>query len=381
MIVVETTNLRLEDNTVVSIHEEHLLERVSTLENKLTRLTSRLEEALDLLLRQARSSYHDHILIDTLISILDQNKTINRQKLDLICRTRYQSESVERKAQETRQLLRSDIISKTRKKERFSKLVNEGFDLLDRNETAKGLAQLEKAAALAGENFPLYFYLGEQYFRLGKLALARDYLERAARAKPAHAAANLLLGLVIGDEGDLKLSRELLQRSINNGVNSFAAHYALGRLKSYEGDWSGALLDFKIALTLRPSAEAHYITATAYFFLKRDKMAARHIEKAINIDSEYAAAYFLLALISQRAEDEKSAGEYFQTAYSLEPDNSRYRSAARNIRSSREVPVPPNPFGSSRAGTRLLTGGDRRLARLLLIDALAASTTRQESQS
>ncbi|HEX8922986.1 MAG TPA: hypothetical protein VF766_16040, partial [Pyrinomonadaceae bacterium] len=60
MLIVEPPAARYEDSGLAATHEEHLLERISALENRLMRLTEKLEQTLDLMLRQARSSYQDH---------------------------------------------------------------------------------------------------------------------------------------------------------------------------------------------------------------------------------------------------------------------------------------------------------------------------------
>ena len=57
--------------------------------------------------------------------------------------------------------------------------MQEGFGLLTLKDTAKGVRQLERAAALHPANAPLHAFLGEHFFEAGKNALALDYLERA----------------------------------------------------------------------------------------------------------------------------------------------------------------------------------------------------------
>ncbi len=87
MLVTETPAARFEGGGgapagASSTHEEHLLERISALENRLLRLTGKLEQTLDLLLRQARNTYHDHTLIDALISALSEAGLVDAEKLD-----------------------------------------------------------------------------------------------------------------------------------------------------------------------------------------------------------------------------------------------------------------------------------------------------------
>src|SRR5437016_276179 len=66
--------------------------------------------------------------------------------------------------------------------QQFAQLVNEGFAAFDREEKQAiedGWRLLERAAALAPENATLNTLLGRQHFGVGKLKLARSYLERA----------------------------------------------------------------------------------------------------------------------------------------------------------------------------------------------------------
>src|SRR4051812_17744135 len=68
MIIVETPAMRYDSPDMGGAGEEHLLERVSILENRLGRLADRMERALDLLLRQAQNSYLDRSLLRSLIN-------------------------------------------------------------------------------------------------------------------------------------------------------------------------------------------------------------------------------------------------------------------------------------------------------------------------
>ena len=47
MIIVEPAAARYDETDVVAANEEHLLERISALENRLERLTEKVERVLD----------------------------------------------------------------------------------------------------------------------------------------------------------------------------------------------------------------------------------------------------------------------------------------------------------------------------------------------
>jgi tetratricopeptide (TPR) repeat protein len=354
-------------------HEEHLLERVSALESRLARLTDKLEQTLDLMLRQARSSYHDHALIDTLITVLAEAGALDVVKLNKLWRERCRQDAEEQEASARHEHLRAIIISGYRGAEQtdFERYIKEGFKLLGGKNMAGGIRALERAAALDSRNAPLHAFLGEHFFEAGKNALARDYLERALAVDSANQKVRLLLGLACGDAGETERARELLKDSIRHAGKSFAAHYGLGRLLVAEKRWAEAAREFKSALAARPSPEAHYALGCVYYELQRDRMAARHLRKAIELDEEYGAALYVLGLALLRLGQSEEARSALSLACEAEMDEPRYRSAARRALRTGELPVNSKLFGLQTDATkRLMTGGDRRLAQTLRADAL-----------
>jgi hypothetical protein len=104
MLVVEPTSSRFESGESAVSTSEHLLERISATENRITRLAERLERSLDLVLRQAQNSYVDRSLLKVLVDILAEEGLINKQRLEQLfseqCEKdgREQSQEVKAKA-------------------------------------------------------------------------------------------------------------------------------------------------------------------------------------------------------------------------------------------------------------------------------------------
>lgn len=380
MLVVEPTTLRFEEDAGTDpAHDEYLLERISTLENSLVRLTDKLEKSLELVLHHVRNSFQDQVLVDLLVEMLGEARVINPRKLKKRWRERCERDAKEIEKADRHRELRARILSlyKGAGRENFAALVNEGFERIERAEKTRGLRLLERAAALAPDNPALNFYLGEHFFRTGRKALARHYLERVLAVEAHDERACLLLGLLLGDGEDTARARELLARVGRRGAASFAAHYALGRLSAAEDDWSGALAEFKKALAARPSPEAQYVVALANFNLGRWRTALRHLLKAVEEDDAYAEAFYLLGLVYLNLGEQTDAAEAFEAAHAADPAEPRYRAARRRGRSKRETPAPPSLFGPGKgAKGRLVTGGDRRLAVVLQQDALETAAAR-----
>jgi len=81
MIVVQPPSMRI-DPTETTPHEEHLLERLTILENTLARLAERLEQGLKLLLRQSETTYTHHALVKSLIEILNECGVVDQTRLE-----------------------------------------------------------------------------------------------------------------------------------------------------------------------------------------------------------------------------------------------------------------------------------------------------------
>jgi tetratricopeptide (TPR) repeat protein len=376
MLVVEPPAARYEDGGMMPTHEEHLLERVSALENRLLRMTDKLEQTLDLMLRQAKNSYHDHALIDTIITVLAESGVLDAARLNKLWRERCQQDNAEQETAARHKQLRTKIISAYRGTEpsAFEQSINEGFNLLGEKETVRGFQSLERAAALHPGNAQLHAFIGEHFFETNKNALARDYLERALAADSKNEKARLSLGLVYGDVGEVELAKKLLKASIQSAGRSFAAHYGLGRLFIAERKWEEALKEFKSALQARSSPEAHYALGCVFYQLDRLRMAARHLRKAIDEDRNYTEAFYVLGLVLSRLGETDASRAAFQVVSEAETNEPHYRSSARRILRTGELPAKPKIFGiNGAAATKaLITGGDRRLARVLRETALGA---------
>lgn len=85
MLVVEPPSVRI-DVSSTTPHEEHLLERMTMLENTLARLAERLEHGLKLLLRQSETAYNNHALVKSLIEMLNECGVVDNGRLESMWR-------------------------------------------------------------------------------------------------------------------------------------------------------------------------------------------------------------------------------------------------------------------------------------------------------
>jgi tetratricopeptide (TPR) repeat protein len=372
MIIVEPAAARFELGEAPS-DEEHLLERISSLENRLGRLTEKLERGLDLLLRQAQNSHFDRALVKSLVSLLADDGIIQDERLERLWIDRCQKDAEEQQESERREAVRVKILANYYGAERaaFEQCINEGFLFVEDEQPVRGIRSLQRAAQLAPGNAPLLYFMGEHFFKTGKTHRARGYLARAYEISPGDRRVSLLLGLTCADEGDIERARELLSGVTKLGGSSFAAHYGLGRLFVAEEKWRNALEEFKLALASKASPEAHYALGCLYYQLGRDSLAARHLRKALELDQDYGEASYVLGLVPDRAGQRKQATEYFEKA-GAQVFPRTGRAVKRKKQSGGDIAVAPLFQRSPESSRGLITGGDRRLAEALRQDALSA---------
>src|SRR5215217_6439648 len=147
MIVVEPTSSRFEAPASLST-DEHLLERISAAENRVSRLAERLERSLDLLLRYAQNAYFDRSLMRALVGLLTEDGIVDTERLERMWSERCQRDTVEQEENVTRDELRLRILGAARvaDKQAFEELVNEGFVLIEDKQIPQGIAKLQRAA-------------------------------------------------------------------------------------------------------------------------------------------------------------------------------------------------------------------------------------------
>ena len=101
-------------------NEEHLLERLTILENTLARLAERVEQGLKLLLRQSETAYTNHALVKSLIEILNECGVVNNDQLESIwraeCSKLHENDQPEHEAKPTARKTRRVVRKSSRQR-------------------------------------------------------------------------------------------------------------------------------------------------------------------------------------------------------------------------------------------------------------------------
>ena len=317
MLVVFPPSIRHDEGVVPSYYEDHLLERVTLLEIKLSQVAERLTTALDLMLHQTKNAQSDHILLETLIESLNTLGAVKSEKLADEWKRKISVGDVKKSARDNFERVFDEICQKhqNEKSEIFTHLLKQGINSLKNNEEKQALRNLEHALEISPENVPLLLFISEILFRFEKPEIAKKYLSRIIEIDPENQKALLLSGFVYADLLEIETARENLAK-LNENFAAFSRNYILGYLAAFEKHWNSALEYFIESLAENLTPEMYYLAGCVYFQLNKPKTAMRYLLNSVETDKNFADAWFMLAVVYQILENDAKAVQALELAWS-----------------------------------------------------------------
>ena len=318
-----------QQNAPLPAWEEHLLERISSLEYSVGRLDERLTEIHDLVHQLATESFYDHTMIESIAGALKRMQIVGKRELENDWQQRVARRLIESEERERFEARKKDFLNAFRGKDKklFVKLIDESSQCFVRRNYQRALRTLEKALAVDPQNCEVGVFLGKVYYEFENFSSAGKCLRCVLKFNPLHFEANLLAGLLAKHRGEFEIARKHLTNAADIGQTSPAAHLLLGSVLLTQGDDHLALTHFSQALDLKPSPQMYLLVGTIYSRQGRLNTAIRHIEKAIEMDPRCDEAFFQLGLVFWGHNWRKKARECFKKAIHLNPKEFRYKSA------------------------------------------------------
>jgi tetratricopeptide (TPR) repeat protein len=314
MLVVTPSSVKHEEKGIFGSSEEHVLERISHLELKLSQTSQQLGKTLELLMKLTENQQREHILIEVLVEALADSNTVDFAKLNQTWKERWQAEKDKKSIQTVKQRKIENILKNhfEKKSVEFKRLIMNAFDCLENSQEDVALALLEKAFVISPNNLPLTVELGETYFFQEKTGLALNYLQKSIKFLPDNKKIRLLLCLSLANEGKFDLAESHLRDW--QGQKYFVISYSLAMVCAAQEKWADVLKAAQETLNTNPTAESNYFVGCAYFQLNRWKSALKYLQKAVLTDDNYSEAWLLLGFVYQQLKENQKAEDAFSKA-------------------------------------------------------------------
>jgi tetratricopeptide (TPR) repeat protein len=340
--------------------EEHVLERISSLEYSINVLNKRLDSLIETIERVAASNFIDHTMIETLTDSLE-SAGINLANLETEWRRRIDSriletEEIDRLSSRMQRIMET-YAGPDRKQ--FGLWIEKSYDLFVADKAQESVHFLTSALNHDPDNIELGLLLAEVHFQNKEYTAATRCLTHILNLDKNHFEAHFLIGLTHQRSGNLREAQKHLGLAVGLKVKSAAAHAAYGSVLAAAGKKDDALAHLSIALKLKPSAPVHFLLGAVYYDAGQHKRAIQHLRKATQLDPKFGEAFYQMGLLCLEMNWLRKAQECFKTAQSLNPREKRYHKRVRSF--SEDATGPDQLNGLIREELRLVHyGGFKR---------------------
>jgi len=346
--------------------DEHLLERISTLEELVKRTGEAIKSLFESLGNLEKNLFVAHTGVLALQETLERREVVRAEEVRDLWETKLDErmQAVEKK---DRFLERRDRIvarfSGTHG-EHFVKRLREAEFALLALDSDRGIRALEELYRVDRDNAELGFYLAETFFSAGDMERASGYLKKVLAVQPNHFESLVYSGIIAGEAGEVAAAEAFHQQAILRRSDAFLPHFALGSLYAHASRWGEAEKELVKALNVAPQPSAHVLLGTVLREKGNTSGAIRHFEEALRLQPDLEEAVFQLGLCHLEKNRLKRALECFQQALEQNPRRLEYQEAVRILERRKLYPLPevagPGADAFRRAEEALARGMWRR---------------------
>ncbi len=322
--------------------DEHLLERISTLEDVVKRTGEAVKSLYESLGNLEKNLFVAHTGILALQETLERQGAVRSEEVLDLWETKVDErmQAVEKK---DRFLERRDRIvarfSGTDRDAFLNRLREAEFAILALD-ADRGVRILEELSRLDRGNVELSFYLAETFFSAGDLERASGYFKRILAVEANHFESLVYSGIAASEAGDAENAESLLKRAIERKSDAFLPHFALGALYANASRWAEAETELARAVEVAAVPSAQCLLGAVLREKGEINRAIQVFEEALRLQPDSEEAVFQLGLCYIEKNSPKRALECFQQALEKNPKRLEYQEAVRLLERRRRYALP-----------------------------------------
>jgi len=311
--------------------DEHLLERVSAIEEIVKRSAETIRSLVDAVQKHERAIFINQTGLLSVKELLEKKNVLTSDEVVELWESKMgeQMLALEKKQRFVERKDRIVSLFRGEKRERFLLLVADAEAAFDGFDPDRGIKHLEEAFRLDRDNYELSFFLGEMFFNDGNLDRAKAYLERTIEVQPDHFDAAVFYGVLLHERQDLKGAERWLRRAIQISQESFLPYFSLGAIYARKGKLLRAQKFLEKAIQLEAIPQAYFLLGTIFYEKGQLERAIRSFQAALKLDPDYEEAIYHLGLCYLDRNWSRKAIECFQEALELNPNKMEYQQAVK----------------------------------------------------
>jgi tetratricopeptide (TPR) repeat protein len=322
--------------------DEHLLERISTLEDVVKRTAEAVKSLFESIGNLEKNLFVAHTGILALQETLERSGAVRSEEVLDLWETKMDArmQAVEKK---DRFLERRDrIVARFSGENRdaFLRRLREAEFAILALDADRGIRALEELYRLNRTNVELGFYLAETYFSAGDMEKASGYFKKILAVEPAHFESLVYSGIAASESGDAATAESLLTRARERRPDAFLPHFALGALYAHGSRWAEAERVLTEAVDIAPVPSAFVLLGTVYREKGELSRAIQAFERAQEVEPDNEDAVFQLGLCYLEKNWPKRALDCFQQALEKNPKRLEFQEAVRLLERRRRYSLP-----------------------------------------
>jgi tetratricopeptide (TPR) repeat protein len=357
--------------------DEHLLERISTLEDVVKRTGDAVKTLFESVGNLEKNLFVAHTGILALQETLERQRAVRPEEVFDLWETKMDErmQAVEKKDRFLE--WRDRIIARFSGEQRDAlrqRLREAEFAILALD-AERGVRLLEELYRANRENVDLGFYLGETFFSAGEIEKASGYFKRVLAIEANHFESLVYSGITASETGDTGTAQGLLKRAIERRPDAFLPHFALGALYAHGSRWAEAERALTRAIDVARVPSAHVLLGTVLREKGEVGRAIEQFDAALALEPGLEDAMFQLGLCYLEKNWPKRALECFQHALEKNPKRLEFQEAVRLLERRRRYALPrvDGPGAEAyREAEEQVSRGSLRRAHALYLKALEA---------
>lgn len=319
--------------------DEHLIERISVLEEAARRTAETVRQLLAVVGKQEQALLVAQTGLAALREVLEAREVVAAGEWSERWEAKMDAQLTALDRRERFLAARERIAALHRggRGDELGRLLAEADEAFAGFDVERAMAALGHAERLDPDNPELALYLAEARYAEGDATAALAGFRRVLAARPDHFEALVYGGVLTHEAGDTARAEELLGRAVALYPDDFLPAFSLGSVLAAAGRLPHAAAHLEHAVELDPLPQALYLLGNCLYEMGKATPAIRRLEEAVHADPGFEEAWYLLGLAYLDRRWRKKALAAFRRAQSLNPRKVRYQDLVRDLTARRQA--------------------------------------------